>query len=181
LSSGARAKNYPCRHGRVLCLNRATRQTGFEAKADDRRLERKALSGMRGLLRGQSFRSTLRHACCSRTTIVSGCDLHSPDFTRYRAVSRDVHAILGRHTDNIEPLSLDEAYLDVTENKLGLPTAALVARRIREQIRDELNLTASAGVAPINFSPSWLRIGASPMVCLSVSLKRSSHFSCLCR
>src|SRR5499433_4174224 len=74
-----------------------------------------------------------------------------PDFTRYRTVSRDVHAILGRHTDLVEPLSLDEAYLDVTENKLGLPTATLVARTIREQIRNELNLTASAGVAPNKF------------------------------
>lgn len=48
----------------------------------------------------------------------------------------------------IEPLSLDEAYLDVFENKIGLPTATQVARAIREQIRTELNLTALAGVAP---------------------------------
>jgi len=75
----------------------------------------------------------------------------APDFTRYRAVSRDVHVVLGRHTDLIEPLSLDEAYLDVTENKLGRPTATLVARAIREEIRKELNLTASAGVAPNKF------------------------------
>lgn len=74
-----------------------------------------------------------------------------PDFTRYRAVSRAVHEIFKRHTDLIEPLSLDEAYLDVTENKTGLPTATLVARVIREQIRQELNLTASAGVAPNKF------------------------------
>src|SRR5262252_7911643 len=74
-----------------------------------------------------------------------------PDFTRYRAASRAVREILSRHTDRIEPLSLDEAYLDVTENKLGLPTATLVARTIREQIRNELNLTASAGVAPNKF------------------------------
>jgi len=74
-----------------------------------------------------------------------------PDFVRYRDVSRSVHSILERHTDLIEPLSLDEAYLDVTENKLGLPTATLVARTIREQIRNELNLTASAGVAPNKF------------------------------
>ena len=51
----------------------------------------------------------------------------------------------------IEPLSLDEAYLDVTENKTGLPTATRVAKVIREQIQDELNLTASAGVAPNKF------------------------------
>ena len=75
----------------------------------------------------------------------------APDFTRYRAVSCDVRNIFQRYTDLIEPLSLDEAYLDVTENKTGLPTATLVARTIREQIRGELNLTASAGVAPNKF------------------------------
>src|SRR6516164_8104575 len=75
----------------------------------------------------------------------------APDFTRYRAVSRDVREIFKRYTDLIEPLSLDEAYLDVTENKTGLPTATQVARTIREQIRQELNLTASAGVAPNKF------------------------------
>lgn len=50
-----------------------------------------------------------------------------PDFVRYRAVSRSVREIFTRHTDLIEPLSLDEAYLDVTENKTGLPTATRVA------------------------------------------------------
>ena len=75
----------------------------------------------------------------------------APDFTRYRAVSRCVRDIFKRHTDLVEPLSLDEAYLDVTENKTGLPTATLVARTIREQIRQEQNLTASAGVAPNKF------------------------------
>lgn len=74
-----------------------------------------------------------------------------PDFSRYREASRAVHSILERHTDLIEPLSLDEAYLDVTENKLRLPTATLVARTIREQIHKELNLTASAGVASNKF------------------------------
>ena len=74
-----------------------------------------------------------------------------PDFTRYKAVSRAVREIFQRHTDLIEPLSLDEAYLDVTENKIGLPTATRVAIAIRQQIRDELALTASAGVAPNKF------------------------------
>ncbi len=74
-----------------------------------------------------------------------------PDFKRYRTVSGSVREIFKRHTDLIEPLSLDEAYLDVTANKTGLPTATLVARTIREQIRQELNLTASAGVAPNKF------------------------------
>ena len=74
-----------------------------------------------------------------------------PDFTRYRAASRTVREIFLRHTDLIEPLSLDEAYLDVTENKTGLATATKVASTIRQQIREELNLTASAGVAPNKF------------------------------
>ncbi|MGA8597946.1 MAG: DNA polymerase IV [Bryobacteraceae bacterium] len=75
----------------------------------------------------------------------------APDFPRYRAISRMTHEIFRRHTELIEPLSLDEAYLDVTENKTGLPTATRVARTIREQIREELQLTASAGVAPNKF------------------------------
>src|SRR6202167_1905358 len=74
-----------------------------------------------------------------------------PDFPRYRAVSHNTREIFKRHTDLIEPLSLDEAYLDVTENKSGMPTATRVARAIREQIREELHLTASAGVAPNKF------------------------------
>ena len=74
-----------------------------------------------------------------------------PDFTRYKAVSRAVREIFQRHTDIVEPLSLDEAYLDVTENKSGLPTATKVAIAIRQQIRDELSLIASAGVAPNKF------------------------------
>jgi DNA polymerase-4 len=75
----------------------------------------------------------------------------APDFPRYREVSRSVWEIFKRHTDLIEPLSLDEAYLDVTENKTGLATATQVARTIRKQIHQELNLTASAGVAPNKF------------------------------
>ena len=70
-----------------------------------------------------------------------------PDFPRYKAVRE----IFLRHTDHIEPLSLDEAYLDVTENKTGLATASEVAEAIRKQIREELCLTASAGVAPNKF------------------------------
>jgi hypothetical protein len=74
-----------------------------------------------------------------------------PDFMRYRAVSHAVREIFQRHTDLIEPLSLDEAYLDVTENKTGLATATRVAKAIRHDIREELQLTASAGAAPNKF------------------------------
>lgn len=74
-----------------------------------------------------------------------------PDFKRYKAVSKQVHAIFRRYTDQIEPLSLDEAYLDVTAQRGGLETATDVASAIRDAIREELNLTASAGVAPSKF------------------------------
>lgn len=74
-----------------------------------------------------------------------------PDFTRYRSVSRAVREIFLRHTDLVEPLSLDEAYLDVTANKSNLASATEVAQTIRRQIREEQTLTASAGVAPNKF------------------------------
>jgi DNA polymerase-4 len=74
-----------------------------------------------------------------------------PDFTRYKIASQAAREIFQRHTDAVEPLSLDEAYLDVTENKTGLATATLVAKTIRQQIWDELTLRASAGVAPNKF------------------------------
>jgi DNA polymerase IV len=74
-----------------------------------------------------------------------------PDFTRYKAVSRQVRGIFERHTDLVEPLSLDEAYLDVTTTKTGLPTATATAEAIRDAIREETRLTASAGVAPNKF------------------------------
>ncbi|WP_045767932.1 DNA polymerase IV [Xanthomonas albilineans] len=74
-----------------------------------------------------------------------------PDFARYKAVSRQVRAIFQRHTDLIEPLSLDEAYLDVTVPKGGPAAATEIAQTIRAQIREETALTASAGIAPNKF------------------------------
>src|SRR5204863_9431746 len=75
----------------------------------------------------------------------------TPDFERYRAVSRQIREIFERHTPLVEPLSLDEAYLDVTEELTGIPTATETAQTIRREIRDETHLTASAGVAPNKF------------------------------
>ena len=74
-----------------------------------------------------------------------------PNFEKYGVVSRQIRAIFERHTPLVEPLSLDEAYLDVTEELTGLPTATEAAQRIREEIREETRLTASAGVAPNKF------------------------------
>ncbi len=70
-----------------------------------------------------------------------------PRFEVYRAVSQQIHGIFRRYTDLIEPLSLDEAYLDVTADRLAIGSATRIAQLIREQIRDEVNLTASAGVS----------------------------------
>jgi DNA polymerase-4 len=70
-----------------------------------------------------------------------------PRFDVYRAVSRQVHAVFAEFTDLIEPLALDEAYLDVTANKGGLATAWLTAKAIRARILEETGLTASAGVS----------------------------------
>jgi DNA polymerase IV len=75
----------------------------------------------------------------------------APDFERYRAVSKHIREIFERHTPLVEPLSLDEAYLDVTHELTGIPTATETAEKIRGEIREETRLTASAGVAPNKF------------------------------
>ena len=70
-----------------------------------------------------------------------------PRFDAYRAVSEQIHAIFADYTPLIEPLSLDEAYLDVTANLRGLPSAWLTAKEIRRRIFEETGLTASAGIS----------------------------------
>lgn len=74
-----------------------------------------------------------------------------PRFDVYRQVSQQIRAIFAEYTPIIEPLSLDEAYLDVTENLKGIPYASQVAKEIRARILEETNLTASAGVGPNRF------------------------------
>ena len=74
-----------------------------------------------------------------------------PDFKKYAAVSAQVFALFRGVTPLVEPLSLDEAYLDVTENAWGEPLGVDVARRLKARIQDETRLTASAGVAPNKF------------------------------
>ena len=74
-----------------------------------------------------------------------------PDFAKYRQVSAQIHQIFQQYTSLIEPLSLDEAFLDVTENLQQIPSATEVAIRIREDIFQATGLTASAGVAPNKF------------------------------
>ncbi|GAB3818352.1 DNA polymerase IV [Pontibacter rugosus] len=68
-------------------------------------------------------------------------------FDVYSAVSRQIREIFHSYTDLVEPLSLDEAYLDVTENKIGMPSASIIAKEIKQRILEETGLTASAGVS----------------------------------
>jgi len=74
-----------------------------------------------------------------------------PRFAAYKEVSQKIREIFSRYTDIIEPLSLDEAYLDVTEDKLNIGSAIEIAQQIKQAIKDELNLTASAGVSVNKF------------------------------
>lgn len=75
-----------------------------------------------------------------------------PRFDAYKEASQKIRAIFSRYTDLIEPLSLDEAYLDVTTDKLGIGSAITIAENIKQAIKDELNLTASAGVSVNKFA-----------------------------
>lgn len=74
-----------------------------------------------------------------------------PRFYRYKEISQKIKEIFFDYTDLVEPLSLDEAYLDVTENKVGNPSASLIAQEIRERIWTELQLRASAGISTNKF------------------------------
>ena len=74
-----------------------------------------------------------------------------PRFDRYKEISKKIHKIFHDYTDLVEPLSLDEAYLDVTKNKKGNPSASLLAQEIRARIFNEVGLTASAGISVNKF------------------------------
>src|SRR5574343_109613 len=74
-----------------------------------------------------------------------------PRFDRYKEISKKIRKIFLDYTDLVEPLSLDEAYLDVTENKKGNPSATLIAQEIRKRIFEEVGLTASAGISVNKF------------------------------
>ena len=87
----------------------------------------------------------MAHRLCPKLVVVE------PHFNRYKEVSRQVHEIFHEYTDIIEPLSLDEAYLDVTENKCGIDMAVDIAREIKQKIKQKTGLTASAGVSYCKF------------------------------
>ncbi|MGG6298181.1 DNA polymerase IV [Leptolyngbya sp. AN02str] len=90
------------------------------------------------------------HSAMPSRTAIQKCPhliFATPRFDVYRAVSAQIREIFSQYTDLVEPLALDEAYLDVTENRQGLPSATHIAQAIQTQIRQETGLTASAGVS----------------------------------
>ena len=106
----------------------------------------------RGVVAAASYEARkfgVRSAMPSSTALRKCPDLIfvPPRFEVYRAVSRQIHGVFADYTPLIEPLSLDEAYLDVTENLRGIPTAAATAAEIRARIFEETALTASAGIS----------------------------------
>jgi DNA polymerase-4 len=112
--------------------------------------------GHRGVVAAASYESRkfgVRSAMPSVTAKRRCPDLIfvKPRFDVYRAVSNQIRAIFADYTDLVEPLSLDEAYLDVSHDRLGLGTARAIAEDIRRRIREETGLTASAGVSYCKF------------------------------
>ncbi len=109
-------------------------------------------SGKRGVISAASYEARkfgVRSAMAGNLAIKLCPELIfvRPRFDRYAEISKHVRKIFFDYTDLVEPLSMDEAYLDVTQNKKGNPSATLMAQEIRQRIYDELNLTASAGIS----------------------------------
>jgi len=109
-------------------------------------------AGKRGVVAAASYEARLfgvRSAMPSSTALRQCAELLfvPPRFDVYRAVSRQIHAIFADYTSLVEPLSLDEAYLDLTGNLRNIPTASATAAEIRARIFEETGLTASAGIS----------------------------------
>ena len=99
-----------------------------------------------------------------------------PDFTKYKAASQQVFELFRRVTPLVEPLSLDEAYLDVTENAWGEPLGMSVAKRLKSAIREATGLTASAGVAPNKFLAKIASGWQKPDGLTVIAPERVEHF-----
>lgn len=111
--------------------------------------QRGVISTANYIARQYGVRSAMSTAMAFR--LCPGLTLLPGRFEAYKAVSQQIREIFSRYTHLIEPLSLDEAYLDVTDSPHCKGSATLMAREIRQTIFDELHLTASAGIAPVKF------------------------------
>jgi DNA polymerase-4 len=129
-------RDNPTLRGKPLAVGGQPNQRGVVAAAS---YEARAFGVHSAMSMAQAVR------LCPSLTIVR------PNFARYKAASQKVFSLFREVTPLVEPLSLDEAYLDVTENAWQEPLATPVARRLKERIRAETGLTASAGVAPNKF------------------------------
>ena len=127
---------------------------------DDPSLKGKAIAvggeGARGVVAAASYearRYGVRSAMAGATArqLCPQLIFVKPHFDRYREVSMQIRAIFYEYTDLVEPLSLDEAYLDVTTNKMNIPSATLIAQEIRAKIFQQTGLTASAGISVNKF------------------------------
>jgi DNA polymerase-4 len=143
------------RHRKILHIDMDAFYASVEQR-DDPELRGKpvAVGGVseRGVVAAASYearRFGIRSAMPSVTARRKCAELVfvKPRFDVYREISRQIRAIFADYTPLIEPLSLDEAYLDVSENRKGIPTATKIAEEIRARIRAETGLTASAGVS----------------------------------
>ncbi len=113
-------------------------------------------SGKRGVVAAASYEARkygVYSAMSSRIAVQKCPDLIfvKPRFDVYKTVSLVIRSIFRDYTDLVEPLSLDEAFLDVTSNKKGMPSATFIAREIKDRIKDQTKLTASAGVSVNKF------------------------------
>ncbi|WP_456438824.1 DNA polymerase IV [Psychroserpens sp.] len=126
------------------------------AQMDDPTLKGKAIAvgggGTRGVISAASYEARkfgVKSAMSGRLAIKLCPELIfvKTNFARYTEISKQVRKIFYDYTDLVEPLSLDEAYLDVTENKKGNPSASLIAEEIRTRIFNDVGLTASAGIS----------------------------------
>ena len=142
----------PRRHGRLLRVGRAARRPVASRKpvAVGGRPDRRGVVAAASYeARAFGVRSAISMAKAVR--LCPSLIIVPPDFAKYKAASTAVFSIFREVTPLVEPMSLDEAYLDVTENAWNEPLATNVARRLKERIRLDTNLTASAGVAPNKF------------------------------
>jgi len=128
-------RDNPKLKGKPVVIGSDPRKTGGRGVVSTCRYEARAF----GIHSAMSSKEAYER--CPQAVFISG------NYEKYTAVGQQIRAIFKRYTDKIEPMSIDEAYLDVTENKLGIKSAVKIARLIQQDIWQELHLTASAGVS----------------------------------
>ena len=136
--------------------------------------------GKRGVVAAASYeaRKFGVHSAMPSITAIKKCPgliFIFPRFDIYRNVSQKIREIFYDYTDQVEPMSLDEAYLDVTENKKGIATATEVARHIKSRIKEETKLTASAGVSYNKFLAKMASDQDKPDGLFVITPKKDRH------